>query len=95
MNLKALWERCGVQRRAPTAAPTPPIKARTPKPFQPLTHGESIATLWDAIQWLIDETRTTYTLPNGPFKMRRYAELQARDKSLARDFARLVRKQEG
>jgi hypothetical protein len=72
----------------------PGTTASTPKPFQLLTNDESIAILDDAIQWLIDEVRTTEAMPDGPFKERRRAELQARDKSMARDFARFVREQE-
>lgn len=94
MRLKALWERYRAQRRALTVA-VPLATARGPKPFQPLTRGESIAVLEDAIQWLINEVKATFALPKGPHKKRREAELRARDKSLARDFARLVRQQEG
>jgi hypothetical protein len=68
-----------------------PANARTLKPFQPLTHDESIAVLDDTIQWLVDETRAMFAMPNGPSKERRWAELQARDKSMRRDFERLVR----
>ncbi len=93
MKLRALWERYRTQRRALTVAVFP--KARGPKPFQALTRDESIAVLEDAIQWLINEAKATFALPKGPYKKRREAELRARDKSLARDFARLVRQQEG
>lgn len=93
MNLKSFWERHRVQRWAGTAAL--PAKARTPKPFQPLTRQESIAILDDTIQWLVDEARATLVMPDGPSKERRKAELRARDKFIARDFQRLIRGQEG
>ena len=95
MKLKDLWERYRAQRRALTLAVPSPLERRVPKPFEPLTHYESIAVLEDAIQWLIDEARTTLAIPNSPSKDRRKAELRARDKSMARDFARLVMDQEG
>ena len=93
MNLKSFWERHRAQRWAGTAAL--PVKARTPKPFQPLTREESIAILDDTIHWLIDEARITLAMPDGPSKERLKAELRARDKSIARDFQRLIREQEG
>ena len=93
MNLKGFWERHGAQRWAGTAAL--PSKAGTPKPFQPLTRQESIAILDDTIQWLMDKARATLVMPDGPPKERRRAELRARDKSIARDFQRLIREQEG
>jgi hypothetical protein len=43
----------------------------------------------------MDEARTTSEIPDGPAKERRNAELRARDKSIARDFQRLIREQEG
>ena len=93
MKLRALWERYRIQRRGLTVAVSP--KPRRPKPFQPLTRDESIAVLEDAIQWLINEAKGTFALPKGPYKELREAELRARDNSLARDFARLVRQQKG
>jgi len=93
MNLKSFWERHRAQRWTVTAALS--AKARIPKPFQPLTRDESIAILDDAIQWLIDEARATLLMSDGPLKKRREAELRARDKSMARDFQRLIRQQEG
>jgi hypothetical protein len=93
MNLKSFWERHRAQRWPGTAAL--PVKARTPKPFQPLTRQESIAILDDTIQWLMDEARVTLLMSDGPSKERRRAELRARDKSMARDFQRLIREQEG
>ncbi|HTL57132.1 MAG TPA: hypothetical protein VL361_15730 [Candidatus Limnocylindrales bacterium] len=93
MNLKSFWERHRAQRWAGTAAL--PAKARKPKPFQPLTRQESIAILDDTIEWLMDEARTTMAMPDGPSNERRKAELRARDKSIARDFQRLIRGQEG
>jgi hypothetical protein len=95
MKLKSFWERHRSQRWALTNAVPLPAKARMPNPFQPLTHDQSIAVLEDAIQWLIDETRTMYAMPDGPAKLRRRAELRGRDRSMARDFARLAREQEG
>jgi hypothetical protein len=71
-----------------------PVEPKGPKPFQALTRAESIAVLEDAVQWLIDESKATLAIPNGPCKDRRKAELRARDKSLARDFVRLMREQE-
>ena len=94
MKLRSFWERYRAQRWALTASARLPVAARTPKPFQPLTRDESIALLDDAIEWLIDETRATLALPNGPSKVRRWAELRARDKCMARDFKRLARQQE-
>jgi hypothetical protein len=91
MNLKSFWERHRAQRWAATAAL--PAKARKPKPFQPLSREESIAILDDTIQWLIDEARATVVMPNGPSKERRRAELRGRDKSIGRDFKRLIRGQ--
>jgi len=49
----------------------------------------------DTIQWLIHEVRITLAMPDGPLKARRKAELRARDKSIARDFQRLIRGQAG
>jgi len=92
MNLKSFWERHRAQRWAGTAGL--PAKARTPKPFQPLSREESIAILDDTIQWLIDEAKATVVIPNGPLKERRRAELRGRDKSIARDFQRLIKGQE-
>jgi len=93
MNLKSFWERLRAQRWAGTAALL--ARARAPKPFQPLTRQQSIAILEDTIQWLVDEARITLAMPDGPSKERRKADLRARDKSIARDFQRLIRKQEG
>jgi len=93
MNLKSFWERHRAQRWAATAAL--PAKARTPKPFQPLTRQQSIAILDDTIEWILDEARATLVMPEGKSKERRRAELRARDGSIARDFRRLVREQEG
>ena len=92
MNLKSFWQRHRAQRCAATPAPT--AKATTPKPFEPLTHDQSIAILDDAIQWLTDELRATRAMPYGPLKTRREAELRARDKSMAADFQRLIREQQ-
>ena len=94
MKLKSFWERYRAQRRSLTVTVPPPIEGG-PKPFQPLTPDESIAVLEDAIQWLIEEARAMPAMPNGPSKDRRRAELRARDKSMARDFARLVKEQQG
>ena len=93
MNLKNLWQRHRAQRWAGTAVP--PVKTRTPRPFQPLTYYESIVILEDTIEWLMDEARATLAMPDGPSKERHMAELRARDKSIAHDFQRLIRKQEG
>jgi len=93
MNLNILWKRHRAQRWAGTA--TPPVKTRTPRPFQPLTHHESIVILEDTIEWLMDEARATLAMPDGPSKERCMAELRARDKSIAHDFQRLIRGQEG
>jgi len=93
MKLTSFWERHRAQRWAPTAGARLPVEAKTPKPFQPLTHDESIAVLDDAVRWLMDETRTALAMPNGPAKERHWAELRARNKSMARDFERLVREQ--
>jgi hypothetical protein len=92
MNLRSFWERRRAQRWAGTAALPP--KARTRKPFQPLTRQESIEILEDTIQWLIDEARATQAMSDGLLKEWRKAELRARDKSLARDFQRLIREPE-
>jgi hypothetical protein len=62
----------------------------TPKPFQPLSHHESILVLEDAVQWLMDEAKSTIGMPEGPAKRRRWAELEGRDQSLVRDFQRLL-----
>jgi hypothetical protein len=43
----------------------------------------------------MDEARATLAMPDGPSKERHMAELRARDKSIAHDFQRLIRKQEG
>ena len=93
MNLKSFWERHRSQRWATRAVS--PLKVRTPKPFQPLTRDESIAILDDTIQWLMDEVRATFTMPDGASKERRIAELRGRDKTIAGDFQRLIREQEG
>jgi hypothetical protein len=93
MNLKSFWERHRAQRWSTTAALR--AKATPPRRFQPLTRNESIAILDDAIQWLMDEARTTLSMSEGTSKRRREAELRAREKSIARDFQRLIRQQEG
>ena len=93
MNLKSFWERHRAHRWAVNASL--PAKARRSKPFQPLTRQESIAILDDTIEWLMDEAQVTLEMPDGPAKERRKAELRARDKSIARDFQRLIREQEG
>ena len=95
MRLRALWERCRSHGRAHTVALPVLEKPRVVKAFQPLTHDETVAVLDDAIQWLIDETRTTLALPNSPAKLQRWAELRARDRCMARDFKRIMREQEG
>ena len=95
MNLRSFWERHRAQRWTLTAAVPLPRKARMPEPFQPLTNDESVAVLEDAFQWLIDETRTMYAMPDGPAKLRRWAELRGRDTSMAHDLARLMKKQQG
>ncbi len=92
MSLKSFWERHRAHRWAGTAAL--PNKAATPQPFQPLTHQQSIAILADTVEWLMDETRATLAMPDGPLKDLRKAELRARDQSLFRDFRRLVKNQE-
>jgi len=94
MNLKLLWERYKAQRRVLVAAQPVPVEPRGVKPFQPLTHSESVAILDDAAEWLIDEARATLAMPDGPSKDRRKAELRGRNQSMGRDFARLVRKHE-
>ena len=93
MKLKSFWERYRAQRWAPTAGARRPVETGAQKSFRPLTSDESIAVLDNAIAWLIDETMATYAMPNGPRKERRWAELRGRDKSMARDFQRLVRGQ--
>jgi hypothetical protein len=70
-----------------------PAEPGTPKPFEPLTLDESIAVLDDAVQWLVDETWAALALPDGPSKDLRLAELRARNKSMVRDFERLIKKQ--
>lgn len=94
MNLKALWQRCGLKRRVRPAARPITVKITRPKPFQPLTHNQSVAILDDTIQWLIDEARMTLAMPDGPAKQQRWVELEGRDQSLVRDFQRLVRSQQ-
>ena len=88
MKLRALWELC-VERWEEVTAPSPPVRAETPKPFQPLTRDESIAILDDATRWLFEEIRTTLGMPDSPLKKRRLAELQARDQSMSEDSRRL------
>jgi len=95
MKLKALWERYRAQHSALAVPMPPPIEERGPRPFQPLTPEESVQILEQAIQWLIAEANATEAIPNGPSKDRRRSELRARDKSMARDFARLVKEQQG
>ena len=86
MNLKSFWERHRAQRWSVTASR--PAKARPPRPFQPLTRDESIAVLNDAVEWLMDEARTTLLMPEGQAKELRKAEL-------VRDFHRLIGQQDG
>jgi hypothetical protein len=93
MNLRSFWERHRAHRWAVTASL--PANAKTSKPFQPLTRQESIAILDYAIAWLLDEAQAMLVMPDGPSKERRKAELRARAKSIARDFQRLIREQEG
>lgn len=95
MRLKALWERCSLHGRVHTLAPPAPVKPRSPKPFQPLTHDESVAVLDDSVQWLIDEIKATLAMPNRAAKLQRWAELRARDRCMARDFRRLLKEQHG
>ena len=94
MKLRILWERCGARHWALTAAPHVPDQARMPTGFQALTREEFTALLNNAIRWLLDETRAVRAMPNGPCKERRWAELRARDRSMARDFERLVRERQ-
>lgn len=89
MNLKSFWERHRGRRWTVTA--TPSTREEAPKPFRPLTRDESIAILDDTIQWLMDEARATFIMSEGPSKERRQTELRGRDKSIARDFQRLMR----
>ena len=89
MNLKSFWERHRARRWAGTA--TPSAREEAPKPFQPLTRDESIVILDDTIQWLMDEARATFIMSEGPLKERRQTELRGRNKSIARDFQRLVK----
>ena len=91
MNLKLLWERYKAQRRELVAVRSVPVVPRGLKPFQPLTHSQSVAILDDAAEWLIDEVQATLAMPDGPSKDRRKTELRGRNQSMARDFARLVR----
>jgi len=93
MNFKSFWERQRAQRWAGTAGAA--AKPRIPNPFQPLTRQQSIAILDDSIQWLTDEAQAMLMMPDGESKERRRAELRARNKSIARDFYRLVKQQEG
>jgi hypothetical protein len=93
MNLRSFWERHRAHRWAVAAGL--PATVRTPKPFQPLIRQESIAILDHTIEWLMDEARATLVMPGGPSKDRRKAELHARHLSIARDFQRLMREQEG
>jgi hypothetical protein len=95
MKLKLLWERYRAQHRMLIEARSGPVESTRPKPFQPLTHDQSIAILEDAVQWLIDEAKASAAVPNGPSKDRRRAELRGRHESMAREFARLLRKQKG
>ncbi len=95
MKLRLLWERWHAHRRAVPAPFPRPSRAMTRKCFEPLTHDQSIAVLDDAIQWLINEAKATRAMPDGPERQRRRAELRGRDKSMARDFARLMRQQRG
>jgi len=95
MKLRTFWERYRPQRWGPTAGARLPVETIALKPFQPLTRDESIAVLDDAIQWLIDETKSTLAMPNSPSKLRRWAELRARDRCMARDFKRLLKEQRG
>ncbi len=88
MKLRALWELC-VERWEEATALSQPVGAKALEPFQPLTRDESIAILDEAIQWVLDETRTTLAMPDCPFKNQRLAELQARDQSMDQDFQRL------
>jgi hypothetical protein len=97
MNLKLLWERYKASHRVRLVTPLQaevPVAVRGPKPFRSLTHDESLAILEDAIEWLVDEAKTTLAMPNGPGKNRLRAELRGRHESMIRDFARLVREQE-
>ncbi len=80
-----------MERWEEATALSQPVGAKALKPFQPLTRDESIAILDDAIQWLLDETKTTLAMPDCPFKYQRLAELQARDQSMNQDFRRLRR----
>ena len=98
MNLKLLWERYKASHRMRLVAPPlqaeVPVAVRGPKPFRSLTQDESVAILEDAIEWLVDEAKSTMAMPNGPGKDRLRAELRGRHESMIRDFARLVREQE-
>jgi len=90
MSLKSFWERHRAQRWSVSVASS--RKARTPKPFQPLTRDESLVILDDTVQWLIDEGRATLLMPDGPCKERCMAELRARDQCFARDLSRLTKR---
>ena len=93
VKIRALWERCGTRHWALAPASRLPGQARTPTRLPALTRDEFTALLDNAIQWVIDETKAVRAMPNGPSKERRWAELRARDRSMARDFERLVREQ--
>ena len=90
MKIQALWERCRIRAWAPRPAGRAQAETRTPKPFQRLSHNESVAVLEEAVQWLIAEAKSTLEMPEGPAKRQRWAELEGRDQSLVRDFQRLL-----
>jgi hypothetical protein len=95
MKLRILWEHYRAQRRVLMGPRSGPVEPTRPKPFQPLTHDQSVAILDDAVQWLIDQAKANMAMPTGPSKDRRRAELRGRHESMVREFSRLVRKQEG
>ena len=95
MKLKNLWELWQAHRRSLSRPLPRPRRAMAPRCFEPLTRNQSIAVLEDAIQWLMDEAKAALAMPEGAARERRRAELRGRDKSMARDFARLMRQQKG
>jgi len=91
MRLRDFWNRRRRKRWARTIGTHDPVEPNPPQPFQALTHAESKAVVEDAILWLFQETRAVLEMPDGLAKSRRSAELRARDKSIWRDYERLLR----
>ena len=88
------WKSHLGRRGTQGASPSSPAKARAPEPFEPLTHEESRALLLAALDWLERETWVMLAMPDGPAKEQLQSEFRGRERSMLREYERLVRERE-